>query len=148
MSEELNTVLSNQSLSIWLPCVVSVVTLLVNLFFYIVVQPRLSFRNKRKEDFSKIVDEFLVLISEIPGKQSFEGVPTQVRNFSLKIHLCFKKGVASQAISDQLEIIFRDTRDRKALTDDDRIQEWNVKFRNDARNLRKVLARYTGTFHF
>lgn len=138
--------MDQESWKVWLPSIVSIVTLIVNISFYIFVQPKISFTLKRKERFVAVTEELLEFLSEVVSKESFDGVPTKIRNYSLKLHLCFKSGEAPQLLNVQLEHLFKMCQERKKLTDESNIRQWNEDFRNEVRQLRKAAAEYCGVF--
>ena len=129
---------------VWVPAIVSIITLIINIAFYVCVQSRLGYEYKRKEDLATICEEFFAFLSELVSYEEFEGVPTCIRNYSLKIHLCFVNGMADENISRELEEIYRMTKDRKKLKDLKEINDWNEKFRNKVRKLRKEIGKYCG----
>lgn len=135
-----------EALKLWVPSVVSIATLLLNLLFYAFGQPLVSFKLKRKENLVTTAEEFMVFLSEVVSNENFDGVPTQIRNYSLKIHLYFKTGEAPEPLKGQLEKLFQLCRERKSMTDEQRITQWNGEFRDEVRKLRKYLAEYTGVF--
>lgn len=133
-----------EEMNIWLPCIVSIITLIVNLGYYIFIQPRQGFKYEKRMNLAKISEEMFTYLSELVSLEEFSGVPTQIRNFSLKIHLCFKTGTADQAIADSLEKIYQMAKNRKSLTDVQDIKNWNEEFRMEVRNLRRQLGGYCG----
>jgi len=139
-----STGVSVELLKIWVPSIVSIITLLINMGFYIFGQPRLGYKYKRKEELSKICEEMFTYLSEIVSLKDLAGAPTKIRNFSLKIHLCFKKGTASKDLSDCLEVIYQMVKQRKNFNDDNDMEEWNDNFRNQCRELRRLLGKYCG----
>ncbi len=134
------------ALKLWVPSIISIVTLLINLLFYAFGQPLVSFKLKRKENLVTISEEFMVFLSEVVSKTDFDGVPTQIRNYSLKIHLYFKTGEAPEPLKGQLEKIFQLSKSRKSMTGAQVIEQWNNEFRDEVRKLRVNLAEYTGIF--
>lgn len=129
---------------VWLPSIVSIITLLINLCFYIFVQLRLGYRYKVKEQLYQECAKLFVYLADIVSMTDFNGVPTQIREYSLKIHLCFMGGKADDKTSSKLEKIYQMTKDRKTLNTDTEIGAWNTQFRNESRELRKLLGRYCG----
>lgn len=129
---------------VWLPCIVSIITLLINLCFYIFVQPRLGYKYKVKERLYLECSELFVYLADIVSKDDFNGVPTQIREHSLKIHLCFVSGKADEKTSAKLEEIYQMTKKRKNLNTGAEIEAWNDQFRIASRELRKLLGRYCG----
>ncbi len=85
-------------------------------------------------------------LAEIISYEDFSGVPTKVRKYSLQIHLCFKKGTANGQLELLLEQIYKEVKNRKTMSDEKLIEEWNDKFRVLVRNLRKALAEWCGAF--
>ena len=126
--------------------IVSVVTLLVNIFYYIFIQTRLGYRYETKKEFAKICSEFFTYLSEIVSYDKFDGVPTEIRNYSMRIHLCFKSGKAKQNIADLLEKIYQMTKRRKGLVERGEIDSWNEEFRTEVTQLRKAVGKYCGSF--
>lgn len=131
-------------LEVWLPAVISIVTLVINIAFYICVQSRLGYEYKRREDLAIICEDFFAYISEIISYKNFDGVPTQIRNYSLKIHLCFENGMADKTISEKLEKLFQMAMQRKELDESKDIDIWNNNFRNQSYELRRELGKYCG----
>ena len=132
------------NLSIWIPAAVSVTTLILNLAFYIFIQPRLTYKSTAKESLKMVAVEFLNYLAEIVSYEDFNGVPTQIRKYSLQIHLHFKKGTANGQLEILLEQAFKETQKRKKLTQISEIEKWDDDFRILARELRKSLAEYCG----
>ena len=135
---------SYYNLEVWLPAAISVITLIVNLCFYIFVQPRLSYKLNAKERLANTSVELLNFLSEVVSLNDFSGVPTRVRKYSIQIHMHFKSGVASKEIERLLEEIFQDCKRRKTLVLKNEIDEWNNSFRQHVRELRIELAKYCG----
>lgn len=136
--------LETNSLEIWIPAIVSIITLLLNLMFYIFIQPRLTYKATAKESLKKISVELLNYLAEIISYEKFDGVPTQIRKYSLQIHLHFKEGTSDGQLEILLEQVFKEVRKRKSLTTTADIDKWNDDFRVLARNLRKNLAKHCG----
>ena len=136
--------IQGNNLAIWVPSIISIITLLFNLGFYIFCELRLGYKYRIKQELAKISAELLTYLAEIVSYDTFEGVPTQIRNYSLKIHLCFKTGTADEEIAEELEQIFQAVKCRKKLTDASEIGEWNEKFRKKVRKLRCLLSKYCG----
>lgn len=128
----------------WGPSIISIVVLFINILYYMFGQPRVSFRAKRKEQLVTISEEFLIFLSELISYTDFNGVPTKIRNFSLKIHLCFKDGTAPDLLAQMLENLFQQVKLRKNITKQQDVDKWNEQFRCDVRLLRKELAKYCG----
>lgn len=133
-------------LEIWIPSIVSIITLLLNGCFYIFVQPRLNYKAKAKESLKRTSAHLLNYLAEIISYDDFDGVPTKVRQYSLQIHLHFKNGTAYGKLELLLEQIYKAVRNRKSLTADQDIDKWNEEFRIMVRDLRKELAKNCGAF--
>ena len=132
------------NLELWIPAAVSILTLVLNLMFYILVQPRLTYKATAKEVLSKISVELLNYLSEIVSLNDFSGVPTQIRKYSLQIHLHFKEGTSDGQLELLLEQVFQAVKKRKTLTDEVDIIKWNDDLRDLEKKLRKQLAKYCG----
>lgn len=137
-------ILETTSLEIWIPAIVSIITLLLNMMFYIFIQPRLTYRSTAKESLKKVSVELLNYLAEIISYEQFDGVPTQIRKYSLQIHLHFKEGTSDGELEILLEQLFKEVRKRKSLTIAADIDNWNDDFRVLARKLRKNLAKHCG----
>ncbi len=131
-------------LALWVPSMISILTLLFNVGFYIFCELRLGYKYQMKQELAKISAELLTYIAEIVSFDTFENVPTTIRNYSLKIHLCFKSGTADKEVAEELEKIFQAVKRRKGITDENEIDQWNSDFRRKARTLRCLLSRYCG----
>ena len=133
-------------LELWVPSIISVITLILNGWFYIFVQPKLTEQAKAKESLTEISLEFLKYLADIVSYDDFEGVPTKVREYSLQIHLHFKHGIANKKLEKLLEQIFQDVQERKTLEKEPEIEEWTIEFRKQVKELRKQLAKKCGVF--
>ena len=136
--------LETNSLEIWIPAIVSIITLLLNLMFYIFIQPRLTYKATAKESLKKVSVELMNYLAEIISYEDFSNVPTQIRKYSLQIHMHFKKGTSDGQLEILLEQVFKEVKRRKSLTTAENIDKWNDDFRVLARKLRKELAKYCG----
>lgn len=136
--------LETNNLEIWVPAIVSIITLVLNLLFYIFIQPRLTYKATAKESLKKVSVDLLNYLAEIISYEQFDGVPTQIRKYSLQIHLHFKAGTSDGQLEILLEQIFNEVRKRKNLNSIDDIDKWNDEFRVLARDLRKKLAKHCG----
>lgn len=150
MHVEASIINEGSGLAIWVPAIVSIVTLIVNVFFYIFVQPTVSNKISAKNDLKKISISFLNYLAEVVSYSDFGGVPTEIRKYSLQIHLCFESGIAPSPIDNILEGLFQMAKKRKELNADDaedmvKIAQWNTEFRNKEHELRIALAKYCGT---
>lgn len=130
---------------IWIPAMVSIVTLLVNMAFYLFMQPRIADKASTKEALTKVSVELLNYLAEIVSMDNFDGVPTKIRKYSLQIHLYFRSGTAAGAVELLLEKIFKEVQKRESLSAQQDIEHWNDNFRNLVRDLRKNLAKYCGS---
>ena len=126
--------------------IVSVVTLIINIFYYIFIQTRLGYKYETKKEFAKICSEFFTYLSEIVSYEKFEGVPTAIRNYSMRIHLCFKSGQADQNITDLLESLYQMAKRRKGLVEKQDTDAWNEEFRAEVTRLRRAVSKYCGSF--
>lgn len=142
----MNEVIAQETnnLEIWVPAIVSIVTLIVNMLFYLFVQPRITYKATAKGSLSKISVELLNYLAEIISYENFDGVPTQIRKYSLQIHLHFKDGTSDGQLELLLENVFKEAKRRKSLTSAEDISKWNDDFRILARALRKNLAKHCG----
>ena len=125
---------------------ISVISLALNILFYIFVAPKIGFKFQRKSELLKQSTEFLSYLSEINSYDSFEHVPTTIRNYCISIKLLFKNGDAPDDISDCMERIFQLAKKRKGLTDSEAIKEWELDLKNESHQLRTMLAKITGIF--
>ena len=74
----------------WLPVILSACTLVFNVIFYMYFKDYLAFKYSRTADLAKISAEFLTYLTEVVSYDEFDGVPTQIKNYSEQILLCFK----------------------------------------------------------
>lgn len=125
---------------------ISVATLLLNILFYIIIAPRISFRFQKKEDFLKYSADFISYLSEVNSLTNFDGVPTKVKSFCVSIELLFKNGVAPNPLHADMEEVFQAVKRRKEISSIDEISTWELEFREKTQKLRKSLAKYTGAF--
>ncbi len=132
------------NLEIWVPAIVSIITLFINMAFYMFAQPRITYETSAKESLSKVSVELLNYLAEIISYENFDGVPTQIRKYSLQIHLHFKNGTSDGQLEILLEQIFKEARKRKSLTSEADIDKWNDNLRVLAKELRKNLAKHCG----
>ena len=88
---------------IWIPAMVSILTLAVNLLFYIFVQPRITYKANAREALMKTSIDFLNYLADLVSFDSFEGVPTKIRKYSIQIHLHFRSGTADGELELLLE---------------------------------------------
>jgi hypothetical protein len=126
----------------WLPVILSACTLLFNVLFYFYFKDYLAFKYTRTADLAKISAEFLVYLTGAVSFDDFDGVPTQIKNYSEQILLCFKSG--EQRVSITLEELFMEAQRRKQLEQDDEIQLWRDNFRLLTSELQKELRKHCG----
>jgi hypothetical protein len=132
--------------SVWVPAIISIISLFLNIVFFIYVAPYITSRNQKKEKMYEIACEFMELLSAITSKEDYSGIPTEIRKYCLKIHMMFKSGSAPKDIGDQMETIFQLAQKRKKITLDQDLHDWQVEFRQQVKLLRKSLSKYTGFF--
>ena len=137
---------SGMSLGDWVAAGISIVTLLLNILFYIIIAPKISFRFQKKEDFLKCSSEFISYLSEVNSFTCFDGVPTKVKSYCVSIKLLFKSGEAPEPLKTQMEKVFQLVKRRKELSVTDDIKNWEEEFKNETHLLRQYLAKYTGIF--
>ncbi len=130
----------------WFAAAISICTLLLNILFYIIIAPKISFRFQKKEDFLKYSSEFLTYLSGVNSLKSFDGVPTKVKSYCITIKLLFKSGIAPEELDDCMEDVYQLVKERKNLSDEKEIGRWEEKFRHKTHDLRIYLAKYTGVF--
>lgn len=140
------TTKSEADWSLSLSSVISIIALLLNIIFYIIIAPRITFKFQKKEEFYKCAREFLSYLSEVVSYDDFAGVPTQIRIHSMSIHLMFNKGTAPKNISNLLEEIFQSAKKRKTIEDIKECEKWEADFRSLMRDLRKAFGKYAGIF--
>lgn len=119
---------------------ISVITLIINILFYVFIAPKISYKLKYKNRLYEIGTEFLDYLVDITGFNNFNGVPTQIRKYSLRIHLLFIDGKAPEDLSTILEDIFQHARKRKEILSDEQIISWNDAMRDKIRILRRQLS--------
>ena len=132
----------SSGLEAWVPSIISVITLVVTMAFYIHIQPKITDRTSAKNDLKTVSINLLNYLTEIVSYTDFSGVPTKIRQYSLQIHLCFKSGIADPEIEKLLESIFQLTKERKTIVDSDGIEAWNTKLKSQAHDLRVELAKH------
>lgn len=125
---------------------ISIFTLLLNILFYIIIAPRISFRYQKKEDFLKYSSEFINYLAKVNSLKNFDGVLTQVKTYCITIELLFKNGAAPEPLHSLMEDVFQSIRSRKAMISEEEICIWENEFRDKTKELRKALAKYTGVF--
>lgn len=134
------------NLEVWVPAIIAIISLVVNIVFSVFVAPKVIRENEYRTKLFEVCSEFFEYLSGVPSLSNYNGVPTKIRNYSLKIHLMFKEGSAPKELSESLENVFQKVKKRKELTEASEIDKWNDEFRNELRTLRKKIACYTGLF--
>ena len=144
----LNQMCSNNGMDIKdiVTSAISIITLFLNILFYIIIAPRIGFRFQKKDELFKTASEFLAFLSEINSYDSFDGIPTKVRKYCVSIKLLFKDGETPKELTDRMENIYQMVKTRKNMEDLKEIDQWETKFREETHTLRKELAKYTGIF--
>lgn len=137
---------ASSNIDVWVPAIISILSLLVNVLFSVFVAPRVLRRSNAKDKMHSICANYQQYLSEIVSYDSFEGVPTQVRKYSLEIHLMFQDGTAPKKLAKAMEKIYQMTKERKKLSDAPAIDKWNNDFRDEVARLRKLMAKYTAVF--
>lgn len=126
----------------WLPVILSACTLVFNVIFYMYFKDYLAFKYSRTADLAKISAEFLTYLTEVVSYDEFDGVPTQIKNYSEQILLCFK--IEEKTVSTMLEELFNAAQKRKKLKNEDDIRQWREKFRLKTSELQKALRKHCG----
>jgi len=134
------------NLGIWIPAIISILTLIINITFYIFIAPKITSRYQRKDKMFEICSEFMSYLSNVVSLTSFSGVPTKIRNYCLQIHLMFLSGTAPDPLATQMENIFKMVQQRKDISEATEISEWETTYRDAVRSLREELSKYTGFF--
>lgn len=138
---------SAANLEIWVPAIVSIITLIINVVFTIFVGPKIAERHNQRAAMYKICAEFFDYLTDLVSLENFDGAPSTVRKYSLKIHFMFKTGVAPSRIAAGLESVYQKVKERKELYDDTAISEWEKSYRKLVHALRVDLAKYVGVFN-
>lgn len=125
---------------------ISVLTLFLNILFYIIIAPRISFRFQKKEDFLKYSSEFIEYLAQVNSFDEFDGALTQVKSYCIKIKLLFKDGVAPKPLNSLMEKVYQSIKRRKYMRSKKAIAKWENEFRGLTKELRISLAKYTGVF--
>ena len=121
---------------------ISVFALLVNIVFYIFIAPSINDKLAYKKRLYDVSSEFLDYLVDATSFTSFDGVPSTVRKYSLKIHLLFPKGKAPDSLSKILESIFQHLKSRKSISEELAIDSWKVTMRENIKSLRVELSKY------
>ena len=133
-------------LGVWVPAIVAVVSLIVTTIFTVYIAPKIAAKQNQKTAMYTICSQFFDYLTDIVSLKDYSGVPSQVRKYSLKIHLMYKEGVAPKDISEKLEDIFQKVKTRKTLNSDTEITVWEKDYRDAVRDLRTKLSKYVGVF--
>ena len=133
-------------LGVWVPAIVAVVSLIVTTIFTVYIAPKIAAKQNQKTAMYNICSQFFDYLTDIVSLKDYSGVPSQVRKYSLKIHLMYKEGVAPKDISEKLEDIFQKVKTRKTLNSDTEITVWEKDYRDAVRDLRTKLSKYVGVF--
>lgn len=137
---------SSSTLGVWVPAIVAVISLIVTTIFTVFVAPKIAAKQNQKTAMYNICSQFFDYLTDIVSLKDYSGVPSQVRKYSLKIHLMYKEGVAPKDISEKLEDIFQKVKTRKTLNSDAEITAWENDYRVAVRDLRTKLSKYVGVF--
>lgn len=125
---------------------ISIITFFLNILFYIIIAPRISFRFQKKDELFKTASEFLTFLSEINSYDSFDGIPTKVKKYCVSIKLLFKDGETPEELTNCMEKVYQMVKSRKNIETIEDIERWETDFREETHTLRKELAKYTGIF--
>lgn len=137
---------ASEDMAIWVPAIISVLSLVVNIIFSTYIAPRVIEKNNYKNKLLEITGEFLGFLSEVISMNDFNGIPTKVRNYSLRIHMLFETGTAPDEIASILERLFTLVKERKNADDHFDVAQWEVNMRDESRKLRAQIAKYSGRF--
>lgn len=131
---------------VWVPAIVAIVSLAVNIVFTIFVAPTISEKHNQKVAMYKICTDFFDYLTDLVSFTCFDGAPSMVRKFSLKIHFMFTLGEAPESIANNLEAIYQKVKTRKTLQCSSEIEKWEKEYRDLVHKLRVDLAKYVGVF--
>lgn len=132
-------------MEIWIPAVVAVVTLIINICFNFIISPMIIRKYEVKTKLFDICQEFLIYLTDVVSFDNFDHVPSTVRNYSLKIHVCFKTGEAPKQLKEVLEKLFQAVKERHDNECSD-IKKWKEEFRNLVKEFRRQISKYVGVF--
>lgn len=132
-------------MEIWIPAVVAVVTLIINICFNFIISPMIIRKYEVKTKLFDICQEFLIYLTDVVSFDDFSHVPSAVRNYSLKVHICFKTGEAPKQLKEVLEKLFQAVKERHDNKCSD-IKRWEKDFRDLVKEFRKQISRYVGVF--
>lgn len=134
-------------LAVWVPAVISILTLIITIIFTVYVSPMISRKHNQKVAMYNICTEFFDYLTDLVSFDNFDGAPSEVRKYSMRIHLMFKSGDAPQKVKETLEAVWKKVKERKTLQDEEKIAAWETSYRGLVRELRKELAKYVGVFN-
>lgn len=137
---------SSAGLEVWVPAIVALLSLGVNILFSVYIAPRVLEKNNYKNRLFDIGVEYLDYLTKVISMTEVDNAATVVRNYSLQIHLMFKTGTAPKEMSETMEQIFSLIKERKNAIAEFDTEKWKENMRNVTRRLRKQLAQYTGRF--
>lgn len=132
-------------LSVWVPAIVSIVSVLLNIAFSVFIAPMVLRKSNAREKMHKICTEYQKYLSGVVSLESFDGVPTEIRKFSLEVLLMFKSGKAPDGLNSSMEAVYQAAKRRKQLAPGE-ISAWEQEFREKVRTLRIEMAKYSGVF--
>lgn len=132
-------------LSVWVPAIVSIVSVLLNIVFSVFIAPRVLRKSNAREKMHKICTEYQKYLSSVVSFESFDGVPTEIRRFSLEVLLMFKSGKAPEGLTSSMEAVYQAAKRRKHLAPAE-ITAWEQEFREKVDTLRREMAKYSGVF--
>lgn len=132
-------------LSVWVPAIVSIASVLLNIIFSVFIAPRVLRKSNAREKMHKICTEYQKYLSGVVSLESFDGVPTEIRRFSLEVLLMFKAGKAPDGLSSSMEAVYQAAKTRKHLAPGE-ITAWEQEFKEKVDTLRKEMAKYSGVF--
>jgi len=118
----------------------SLFVLIYNLF----IQENVLYKFETKRRLGDVSADFLTYLSDVVSFTAFDGVLTKIRNYSLKIILCFTEGTAPEPLHKNLEHIWQMVRERKTLSDTNEITMWEQNFREKVGEVRINLSFYCG----
>lgn len=132
-------------MEIWIPAVVAIITLIINICFNFIISPMIIRKYEVKTKLFDICQEFLIYLTDVVSFDNFDHVPSTVRNYSLKVHVCFKTGEAPKQLKEVLEKLFQAVKERHDNKCSD-IKKWEKDFRDLVKEFRKQISKYVGVF--
>ena len=140
------TASSTNNLEIWIPTVASIITLVLTGCFYIFIQPYLTYKGESKASLREIALQLSEYMTEVVSYSSFDGVPTQMKKYSVRIKMHFKNGRGSKELNKLLEDAWGKVEERKTLGDPEKIKKWNEDYRKLEHDIRILISKYCGVF--